>query len=289
MMDKLDQFLAYLKHERFVLPNTIASYKRDISMMLDYFRERSIELEDVDHKVIRDFLLTQHKRNLKKTSIYKKISCIKSFFRFCKANGWIRKNPSKIIEYPKLDKPIPSFLTEREIEKFLPLPILELRDYAILELLYATGIRGKELRTLTWENVNMDKDEIRILPQFDKAKKGKKAVITTEIRNTLEELKKNRNGSEYVFNWNGRAITRIRYSKDFKDANIEAGIKKPYGFHEIRHTAITKAGENGAGLQALMDFAGHHDPNTTKRYLHHNWKEQQKLANGLALEGKNKE
>ncbi len=69
-MDKLDQFLAYLKHERYVLPNTIASYKRDISMMLDYFKERNVELENVDHNVIRDFLLTQHKRKLKKTSIY---------------------------------------------------------------------------------------------------------------------------------------------------------------------------------------------------------------------------
>jgi site-specific recombinase XerD len=145
MMDKLDQFLAYLKHERHALPNSLNSYKSDLSMMLDYFKERNIELENVDHKVIRDYLLTLHKRKLRKTSIYKKVSCIKSFFKFCKERSWIRKDPAKIIEFPKFEKPVPSFLTEKEMERFLPLPILELRDYAILELLYATGIRGIEL------------------------------------------------------------------------------------------------------------------------------------------------
>ena len=89
-MDKLDQFLAYLKHERYALPNSIISYRSDLSMMLDYFKERNIELENVDHKVIRDYLLTLHKRKLKKTSIYKKVSCIKSFFRFCKERAWIK-------------------------------------------------------------------------------------------------------------------------------------------------------------------------------------------------------
>ena len=145
MKEKLDQFLAYLKHERHALPHSVISYKGDICMMLDYFKERNIELENVDHKVIRDYLLTLHKRKLKKTSIYKKVSCIKAFFRFCKERSWIRKDPAKIIEFPKFEKPVPSFLTEKEMERFLPLPILELRDYAILELLYATGIRGSEL------------------------------------------------------------------------------------------------------------------------------------------------
>ena len=88
MKEKLDQFLAYLKHERYALPGTIASYKKDISMMLNYFKERNIELGNVGHNDIRYFLLTQHKRKLKKVSIYKKISCIKSFFRFCKERSW---------------------------------------------------------------------------------------------------------------------------------------------------------------------------------------------------------
>ena len=119
MMDKLDQFLAYLKHERHALPNSLMSYKSDLSLMLNYFKERNIELENVDHKVIRDYLLTLHKRKLKKTSIYKKVSCIKSFFKFCKERSWFRKDPAKIIEFPKFDMPVPSFLTEKEMESCL--------------------------------------------------------------------------------------------------------------------------------------------------------------------------
>jgi len=162
MMDKLDQFLAYLKHERHALPNSLISYKSDLSMMLNYFKERNIELENVDHKVIRDYLLTLHKRKLKKTSIYKKVSCIKSFFRFCKERAWIRKDPAKIIEFPKYDKPVPSLLTEKEMERFLPLPILELRDYAILELLYATEIRGIELVGIDIDDLSL-KDKVLLI------------------------------------------------------------------------------------------------------------------------------
>jgi len=93
--------------------------RSDLSMMLNYFKERNIELENVDHKVIRDYLLTLHKRKLKKTSIYKKVSCIKSFFKFCKERSWFRKDPAKIIEFPKFDMPVPSFLTEKEMESCL--------------------------------------------------------------------------------------------------------------------------------------------------------------------------
>ncbi len=161
-MDKLDQFLAYLKHERHALPNSLISYKSDLSMMPVYCKERNIELENVDYKVIRDFLLTLHKRKLKKTSIYKKVSCIKSLFRFCKERSWIRKEPAKIIECPKFEKPVPSFFTEQEMEKFLPLPILELRDYAIRELLYATGIGGNELVGIDIENTCLTEKYLRI-------------------------------------------------------------------------------------------------------------------------------
>ena len=177
-MDKLDQFLAYLKHERYALPGTISSYKKDISMMLDYFKERNIELENVGHNDIRDFLLTQHKRKLKKVTIYKKISCIKSFFRFCKERSWIRKDPAKIIEFPKLDMPLPSFLTEQEVERFLPLPILELRDYAILELLYATGIRGSEL-------VGIDIDDISLKDKAILIRGRKRRYVFSYISNSL--------------------------------------------------------------------------------------------------------
>ena len=162
MTEKLEQFLSYLKHERNAPLNTIISYKNDLSKLIDYLRERNIELKDVDHKAIREFLLTQHKKKLKKITIYKKVSSIKSFFNFCKKKSWIKTNPAKKIEFPRYERLIPSFLTEEEVEKFLPLPLLTLRDYAIIELLYATGINVSELTAVDIDDISLKDKAILI-------------------------------------------------------------------------------------------------------------------------------
>ncbi len=181
MTEKLDQFLVFLENERKAPPNTIISYRRDISKLLNYLGERKFELENVDHTVLQEFLLTRHRRGLKKNTIYREIASIKIFFKFCKKKSWIRKDPAKIIEFPKYDKPIPSFMTEEEVEKFLPLPILALRDYAIIEILYATGINVSELTGIDIIDISLKNKAIWI--------RGRKKRFVFFGRKASESLK----------------------------------------------------------------------------------------------------
>lgn len=162
MKEKLNQFLTYLDSEKDAPLNTILTYERALKQFLNYLKRQNIKLEDVNHIVIRDFLKTLHKRNLKKSSIYNNVCAIKTFFKFCKKKSWIKTNPAKKIEFPKYESPVPSFLTERETEKFLPLPVIVLRDYAILELLYATGIRVSELTSININDISFKNNEILI-------------------------------------------------------------------------------------------------------------------------------
>ncbi len=275
MQHQLVQFLAYLRYERYALPGTISSYKKDISMMLDYFKERNIELENVGHNVIRDFLLTQHKRKLKKVSIYKKVSCIKSFFKFCKERSWIRKDPAKIIEFPKLDMPLPSFLTEQEVEKFLPLPILELRDYAILELLYATGIRGSEL-------VGIDIDDICLKEKAILIKGSKKRYVFfgrkadrclkyyLKVRCLLIEKVGEEKG--LFLNHSGKRINVRSVQKIVERYWQLSGLDKKVTPRTFRHSFASHLLGRGAKSCFVQGLLGHKRLASTKRYIRINIK-----------------
>jgi len=270
MMDKLDQFLACLKHERHALPNSIRSYKSDISMMLDYFKERNIELENVDHKVIRDYLRTLHKRKLKKTSVYKKVSCIKSFFTFCKKKSWIKTNPAKIIEFPKFDKPIPSFLTEQEMEKFLPLPILELRDYTILEFLYATGIRGGELIGIDIDDIYLKDRAILI---GGKRKRyvffGWKAARCLKYYLRARSLLLDDSDEEKALflNYSGRRIGLRAVERIIERYWQLSGLAKKVTPRTFRHSFASHLLGRGAKSCFVQGFLGHKRLASTKRYI----------------------
>ncbi len=275
MKEKLDQFLAYLKHERYSLPVIIISYKKDISMMLDYFKERNIELENVGHNDIRDFLLTQHKRKLKKITIYKKISCIKSFFKFCKERSWIRKDPAKIIEFPKLDMPLPSFLTEQEVEKFLPLPILELRDYAILELLYATGIRGSELVGIDIDDISLKDKAILI-----RGRKKRYVFFGRKADRCLKYYLKARHllieevGEEKALflNHGGKRIYLRGIQRIVERYWQLSGLAKKVTPRTFRHSFASHLLGRGAKSCLVQGLLGHKRLASTKRYTRINIK-----------------
>ena len=269
-MDKLVQFLAYLKHERHALPNSVISYRSDLSMMLNYFKERNIGLEDVDHKVIRDYLLTLHKRKLKKTSIYKKVSCIKSFFKFCKERAWIRKDPAKIIEFPKFEKPVPSFLNEKEMEKFLPLPILELRDYAILELLYATGIRGIELVGIDIDDICLKDKAILI-----RGRRGRYVFFGWKVARCLKYYLKARSlliddaaeEKALFLSYSGKRINLRSVERIIERYWQLSGLAKKVTPRTLRHSFASHLLGRGAKSCFVQGLLGHKRLATTEKYL----------------------
>jgi excisionase family DNA binding protein len=150
-----------------------------------------------------------------------------------------------------------------------------------------TAFRGHELRTLKWDCVDFKKNQITIRPEYDKASRGKKAFITDELREVFEQLRAEKNGSDFVFTLNGHGVSRTAFNDDFTKAVLDAGFKKSeFRFHDLRHTAISRAAESGIGLKAVMDLAGHSNPDTTKQYLHSDWNQQKRAAQALCLNGR---
>ena len=175
MRRELSQFLDYLEFERNRRPATINNHKSEINRFLDYLEEKNVELENVDNTFIRKYLRTQYEKKPKSTSMQTRISILKLFFRFCYRTGFIETDPAKDIICP-----LSSFLTEKVMEKFLPLPILALRDYALLELLYATGAFVSEIINIKINDI--DFNDRRILIRGERWRKryvffGRKAEI----------------------------------------------------------------------------------------------------------------
>jgi len=166
MDKKLKQFLSYLKHEKNASPHTIDSYQKDLTQLAQYLIKKKIQFVNTDHIVLRGFLATLYEKQWKKSTIARKLAAIRSFFQYSLKQRWIEDNPAKLLSTPKLEKHVPSFLSEEEMQRFLDLPIskkpLDLRDRAMLELLYATGLRVGELVGSNIEDINFAERLIRV-------------------------------------------------------------------------------------------------------------------------------
>ena len=117
MREKLDQFLAFLKHERNASSHTIASYKRDLSQLASFLEEKKVGLKEIDHVVIRGFLTRLHERQNKKSTVARKLAAVRSFLQFCVNKKWLEDNPARAVATPKQERHVPSFLSEDEMEK----------------------------------------------------------------------------------------------------------------------------------------------------------------------------
>lgn len=250
----------------------------------------SKELKEITFRTIKKLVNEMvDEGSLKGSAINTILKTLRAVFSEAKRYGWMKEIPEiKECFVPETDSVKKKVIPDEIFKLIFDKAPKYLQKMMIVARL--TALRGRELRTLKWDCVDFQKEEIEILPENDKAKKGKKSIITPEILDVLKELEKSKNGNDFVFTFNDKKITRNRQAGAFKDALIEAGFKQgSYGFHELRHTAITRAGENGASLRALMDLAGHHSPTTTQGYHHSNLEQQKKAANSLSLNGKNGE
>ena len=139
MRQELSQYLNNLEHVRNRRPGTVNGHKKVINRFFDYLEEKNVVFENVDLTFVRQYLRTRYKKKLRSRTMYSEVSILRVFFRYCYWKDFIETDFAKDIISPKFAVPLTSFLTEREMEKFLPLPILAFRDYALLEILYATG------------------------------------------------------------------------------------------------------------------------------------------------------
>jgi tyrosine recombinase XerC len=272
----LFSFLEYLKSEKNFSLNTINSYKRDIQQFFSYLEEKSLELESVSVKELRNYLAYLKEIN-SRSSIARKISSLRSFFKFLVKKHNFFSNPAKVLFSPKLEKKLPIFLDKTEIIELIESPDpntpLGKRDRAILEVLYATGIRVSEIVNLNIWDIDLNSEEIKVVGKGAKERiviLGEKAreALKIYIREARPELLKGKEEEALFVNKSGTRLT-VRSIQRMVDKYIKIlGSRKKVTPHSIRHTFATHLLEGGADLRSVQELLGHSSLSTTQIYTH---------------------
>lgn len=274
----LMDYLYYLKVERGLSENTINSYGIDLKLFLEYLRENEIpSFKQVNKEVIVNYMQSEKNNNKANPSILRSVSSLRKFFQYLAQEKIIEKDPMLLIDTPKKKQHLPQVLTKEEVEKLLRSPntgqVLGLRDRAMLELMYATGLRISEIINLKLEDLHLTMGTLqtlgkghkeRIVPVGDEAIKWVNRYLE-EARPKLLKQKR----SNYLFlNFHGNNLTRQGVWKNLKAEVRKAGIQKNITPHTLRHSFATHILENGADLRIVQELLGHADISTTQIYTH---------------------
>ena len=281
MNDFLLEYISYLTLERNLSANTSASYSNDIKQFISFLEEkRIIDINNVDANLISAYLADKKKTKLQSSTISRKLSSLKGFFKFLYRNHYIEKNPTETFHLTKSNRKLPVVLSVEEINKILDLPntdeILGLRDKALLEVAYSSGLRVSELINLKINDIFFDEEILRILGKGNKTRLvpiGSVAQrwVKIYLRNSRPALAKKMKSSNIVFlNRRGTKLSRMGIWKIFQHYSLEAKIEKKIHPHTFRHSFATHLVEGGADLRAVQEMLGHSDISTTQIYTHIN-------------------
>lgn len=263
----IESYIRCLQVERGSSVNTLDSYSRDINSYLSFVEENSLNF--FERKSIESFIVFLRKRGLKPRSIARYISSLNGLFNFLLEEGLISENPISEIERPKYTIPFPDVLSVEKIESLISLPDRSkkgLRDRAILELLYATGLRASELINLKKSDLNLDAGFVITM-----GKRSKERIVPLN-RHSIEALKDyienvNPKGKYLFSNKRGQKLTRQALWKIVKKYGKRLGLQK-ISPHKIRHAFATHLIEGGADLRSVQTLLGHSDISTTQIYTH---------------------
>ncbi len=272
----LHEFLAHLAVERNLSPRTIESYRRDLVQFTSWLEEQSINLSEVERATLRNYLGSRRDHGLSARSAARALSTLRGFFRFLVNTQIQTIDPTANLRSPSLWQTVPHVLTTDEIEALLGSPdtstSLGLRDRAMFETLYATGLRVSELVGLTTERVRLDPGYVRVIGKGRKERVvplGKSAIswIDDYLGHARPQLNKQRL-SELFLNHRGGALTRQGFWKILRGHAQRAQIRSPLSPHIVRHSFATHLVENGADLRAVQMMLGHASLTTTEIYTH---------------------
>jgi integrase/recombinase XerD len=272
----LQVFLEFLSVEKGLSSNTIQSYARDLVKLFRFLRKERASWMKADEEGLVRFIHHQSRAGLSPRSMARLISSIKSFYNFLVLDGMIKKNPAVNLSSPKTWLALPKFLTVKEVESLLGQPDEEnvrgVRDKAMLELLYATGLRVSELIALRAKNVNLEDGFLLCV-----GKGGKERIVpignsaAKAVRRYLEESRDKfiKESSEYLFlSQRGNAFTRQGFWKLLKGYAKKAGLVQKISPHVLRHSFATHLLERGADLRSVQMMLGHSQITTTQVYTH---------------------
>ncbi len=265
----LDKFISYPEIEKNYSPHTILNYRIDLEDFLQFIG--STPIDGVDYLFLRKFLAQLRTKHYRPRTLSRKLSSLRSFFRFLHREGFVQENPAVLLMSPKLDKTLPKFLSEDEVAKFIEAPLLKTvsgkRDRAILETLYSTGIRVSELVGLDTNNV----DQIgNIAKVAGKGKKERLVPIGDKALDAIRDyLQDRKHQSRALFlNKNGTRLSD-RSVRNIVDKHIKAvSLTKSISPHVLRHSFATHLLNRGADLRSVQELLGHVNLSTTQIYTH---------------------
>ena len=275
----LDEFMNQLKVERGLAANTIVAYSHDLVSFFDFLKPRGVSPIQISQEDLLSFIVDKRNR-VSPRSLARCLVSIRMFYRFLVSEGKIDSNPARLMGIPKMYQHLPNVLSRDEVEALLVQPdahtILGKRDKAMLELLYAAGLRVTELIGLRMTNINLQAGYIRTIGKGSKERiipMGTKAMdsIKEYLRNSRPSfLKKDpaKAGSYLFLNSGGRPMTRQGFWKIIRNHALKAGITKTVTPHTVRHSFATHLLEGGADLRSVQIMLGHADISTTQIYTH---------------------
>lgn len=270
-------FLNYLRVEKGLSDNTIQAYRRDMQKFAAFIGKRGVGMAAITRSHVVEFLSGLYHQKLDSRSVARHLVTVRHFFRFCMMEGGIHDDPAATIESPKFRQSLPAFLSVEEVDRLLRQPdpneVVGMRDKAMIELMYSTGIRVSELCGLQTSDVAMDPGCLRCIGKGDKERLvpvGRPALEAVQkyVRESRPKLLREAVSPYLFLNQKGRRLNRISFWKILSQYGRKAALRKGLTPHMLRHSFATHLLDRGADLRAVQIMLGHSDISTTQIYTH---------------------
>jgi integrase/recombinase XerD len=273
---ELPLFIDYLKEDKNASKNTVSSYQRDLKRLNEYLEEHGIEdVQSVTTTSLNSYILYLERQGLSSATVSRNVASMKAFFHYACRKYRMEKDPTETIKAPHIEKKLPDILSMEETARLLEQPSgdtpKELRDRAMLELLYATGVRVTELISLEVTDVHMgmnyivcrDAGKERIIPFCESAKRA----LERYLKHGRDVLLKGQESPYLFVNCSGKLMSRQGFWKLVKQYAAKAGIDCDITPHTLRHSFAAHLVQNGADLKSVQEMMGHSDIATTQMYM----------------------
>jgi integrase/recombinase XerC len=288
MQQYIDRFADYLKHQRNASPHTVRNYLSDLDQFHEYLSpkdasgdRRDIDIHQIDHLTIREYMAELYKEKRKKTSIARKLATLRTFFKFLCRVQVLELNPARLVSSPRLEKRLPKVISIDEVVQFIETPdtdtVLGTRDRSIIELLYATGCRVSEIAGMNLEDIDFKHATIRVrgkgrkerfVPFGSKSKEALTAYLAAR-GSLLTQAPEHKGDAKAVFlNYQGTRLTTRSIGRLIEKYVKECALARNISPHSLRHSVATHLLSAGADLRAIQELLGHARLSTTQIYTH---------------------
>lgn len=277
MYKYIEEFIKYLEVQKNYSPNTILNYRKDLDEYYDFLNDNNYSFNDMDYKKCTNYLLFLDKKNLKKTSISRRLSSLRTFYKYLVLNSVLETNPFNLVSSPKKEKRMPKFINYSSIDEIFNVPNIKTkegqREKVILEVLYGAGIRVSELVNIKLKDIDFDKKNILIFGKGSKERMVSFGEIAYDsMKLFINEGRKvyleDKNSEYLIVGKNELKLTTRRIEQIIDDLIKRTSIKMNITPHMFRHTFATHMLDQGADLVAVQELLGHESLSSTEIYTH---------------------